>query len=221
MIVKKFIPLEFAANNYLVYNEVSENSADEASKEAILFDCAGSNEEIFKFIDENGLNLKYIFITHAHFDHVGGLKGFKEKYPDVKVLMALDDKILYENLSMQCDLFGHRRVEAIEIDEFIDETKEIDFLGEKIKVISTPGHSKGSVCYLIGDNLFAGDTLFLEEIGRCDLPTGNFKEIEHSIKEKLFKLEDNIKVFTGHGDNTTIGHEKIYNAYFGENSIYS
>ena len=75
--------------------------------------------------------------------------------------------------------------------------------------------------YLTEDNLFAGDTLFLEEIGRCDLPTGSFKEIEHSIKEKLFKLEDNIKVFTGHGDNTTIGHEKIHNAYFGINSIYS
>lgn len=213
MIVKKFIPLEFAANNYLVY--------DNDTKEAVLFDCAGSNDAIFDFIEKEGLNLKYIFITHAHFDHVGGLKGFKEKFQNVKVLMAADDKVLYENLAMQCDLFGQRRVEAVEIDEYIDENREIDFSGEKIKVISTPGHSKGSVCYLLGDNLFAGDTLFLEEIGRCDLPTGNFKEIEHSIKEKLFKLEDKIKVFTGHGDNTTIGHEKIHNAYFGQNAIYS
>ena len=213
MIVKKFIPQEFAANNYLVY--------DSDTKEAVLFDCAGSNEAIFDFIEKEGLNLKYIFITHAHFDHVGGLKGFKEKFPSVKVLMSKDDEVLYENLNMQCDLFGHRRVEAIEIDEFINESFTVDFAGEKIKVISTPGHSKGGLCYLIGDNLFVGDTLFLEEIGRCDLPTGNFKEIEHSIKEKLFKLEDNIKVFTGHGDNTTIGHEKIHNAYFGQNSIYS
>ena len=216
MIVKKFIPQEFAANNYLVYND-----SNEAAKEAVLFDCAGSNKEIFKFIDENGLNLKYILITHAHFDHVGGLKEFKEKYPNAKVLMAKADEKLYENLTLQCDMFGHRRVESVKIDEFIDDTKEIEFAGGKIKVISTPGHSAGSVCYLTEDNLFAGDTLFLEEIGRGDLPTGSFKEIEHSIKEKLFKLEDNIKVFTGHGDNTTIGHEKIHNAYFGINSIYS
>lgn len=216
MIVKKFIPQEFAANNYLAYND-----SNETAKEAVLFDCAGSNKEIFKFIDENGLNLKYILITHAHFDHVGGLKEFKEKYPNAKVLMAKADEKLYENLTLQCDMFGHRRVESVKIDEFIDDTKEIEFAGGKIKVISTPGHSAGSVCYLTEDNLFAGDTLFLEEIGRCDLPTGSFKEIEHSIKEKLFKLEDNIKVFTGHGDNTTIGHEKIHNAYFGINSIYS
>jgi len=214
MIVKKFIPKEFAANNYLVYDETG------SVKDAVLFDCAGSNGEIFKFIDENGLNLKYILITHAHFDHVGGLKEFKEKYKDVKILMAKDDEKLYENLSHQCDLFGQRRVESVKIDEFIDDTKEIDFLDTKIKVISTPGHSKGSLCYLLGDNLFAGDTLFFEEIGRCDLPGGNFCDIEQSIKEKLFKLQDDIKVFTGHGDNTTIGHEKIHNAYFGQNSIY-
>ncbi len=212
MIVKKFIPYEFAANNYLLY--------DENSKCAVLFDCAGSNDAIFDFLQKEGLKLECILITHAHFDHCMGLKEFKQKYPDVKILMSKDDKELYKNLAVQCDLFGHRRVEAVHIDEFIDETKEIDFCGKKIKIIATPGHSKGSLCYLIEDNLFSGDTLFYEEIGRCDLPTGNFKEIEHSIKEKLFKLDDKIKVFTGHGDNTSIGHEKMNNAYFGKNARY-
>ncbi len=213
MIVKKFIPQEFAANNYLLY--------DEASKEAVLIDCAGSNEAIFKFIDENDLKLRYILITHAHFDHVGGLKEFKQKYPDIQILMAEADKVLYDNLSVQCDLFAHKRIEPVEIDEFINEGKEIDFAGLKIKTIATPGHSKGSVCYLADDNLFSGDTLFYEEIGRCDLPGGSFDEIQNSIKEKLFKLDEKIKVFTGHGDNTNIGHEKINNAYFGVNAIYS
>ena len=213
MIVKKFIPQEFAANNYLLY--------DDHRKEAILVDCAGCNQALFDFIDKNGLSVEYILITHAHFDHVGGLKEFKSKYPDVRVLMSEADKILYDNLSMQCDLFGQKRVEPIRIDEFINDGKEIDFVSTKIKTIATPGHSKGSVCYLIEDNLFSGDTLFFEEIGRCDLPGGSFDEIKNSIKEKLFKLDENIKVFTGHGDNTTIGHEKIHNAYFGINSIYS
>lgn len=212
MLVEKFIPLEFAANNYLIY--------DEDKKCAILIDCAGSNDAIFNFIEKKGLNLEKILITHAHFDHCMGLKEFKEKFPKAKILMAKADEDLYKNLILQCDMFNHRRVEPVEIDEFIDDTRKIDFCGKTVEVISTPGHSKGSVCYLIEDNLFAGDTLFYEEIGRCDLPGGSFSEIEHSIKEKLFKLENKIKVFTGHGDNTSIGHEKINNAYFGQNARY-
>lgn len=212
MLIEKFVPLEFAANNYLLYNE--------NLKCALLVDCAGSNDAIFDFIEKKGLNLEYILITHAHFDHCMGLKEFKEKFPDVKVLMARADEDLYKNLTLQCDLFNHRRVEAIKIDEFIDDTRKIEFCGKTVDVISTPGHSKGSLCYLIDDNLFVGDTLFFEEIGRCDLPGGSFKEIENSIKNKLFKLDDKIKVFTGHGDNTSIGHEKINNAYFGQNARY-
>ena len=80
MKIEKFIPLEFAANNYLLY--------DENIKSAVLIDCAGSNEEIFKFIEKNNLILEYILITHAHFDHCLGLKQFREKFPDVKILMA-------------------------------------------------------------------------------------------------------------------------------------
>lgn len=220
--VKKFVPLEFAANNYLVYND----------KQALLIDCAGSNEEIFKFLDDNNLTLEKILITHPHFDHCLGLFEVKEKFPDVKIYLPKEDKELYSMIPAQCAMFGQRPAKMAEVDEFIDENSDIElfngvknaagngFSSGKIKIISTPGHSKGSLCYLIGENLFSGDTLFFEEIGRCDLPTGSFKEIEHSIKEKLFKLEDNIKVFSGHGDNTDIGHEKIYNAYFGKNARY-
>ncbi len=210
--VEKFIPLEFAANNYLVY--------DDELKCAVLIDCAGSDDEIFKFIETNNLNLEKILITHAHFDHVLGLKKFKEKFPSVKILLPREDKKLYDNLGVQCDMFGQRRAETVQIDELIDETSNIELCGKKIEIIATPGHSKGSCCYLVEGNLFSGDTLFYEEIGRCDLPTGSFKEIEHSIKEKLFKLNENIKVFAGHGDNTSIAHEKIHNAYFGTNARY-
>lgn len=213
MKIEKFIPTEFAANNYLLY--------DEFSKDAVLIDCAGSKDEIFKYIEENGLNLKYILITHAHFDHVGSLKDFKEKYTSVQVLLPEGDKLLYDGLSLQCDLFGVPKVAPIKIDEYIEEGKVVEISSSKITMISTPGHSRGSSCYLTDGVLFSGDTLFFEEIGRCDLPTGSFEAIERSIKEKLFVLDENIKVFTGHGDNTTIGHEKINNAYFGVNAIYS
>lgn len=148
------------------------------------------------------------------------MKKFKEKFPSVKILLPREDKKLYDNLGVQCDMFGQRRAETVQIDELIDETSNIELCGKKIEIIATPGHSKGSCCYLVEGNLFSGDTLFYEEIGRCDLPTGSFKEIEHSIKEKLFKLNENIKVFAGHGDNTSIAHEKIHNAYFGTNARY-
>lgn len=210
--LKKFIPLEFAANNYLLYDDIL--------KKAILIDCAGSDEEIFKFIDENGLNLEYILITHAHFDHCLSLKAFKNKYPDVKAFLPLKDIGLYKLIPGQCALFGRPMIDLIEFDGYVEEGFKINFGDNVIETIETPGHSSGSVCYLTGDILFSGDTLFFEEIGRCDLPTGSFSEIKHSIKEKLFNLDENVKVFPGHGDNTDIGHEKIYNAYFGKNARY-
>lgn len=208
MKLEKFIPDEFASNNYILYNENTLNAA--------IFDPSLCFNKTNNFIKENNLNLKFIFITHVHFDHLGDIKKFQDNYPNVKTFIPKKDKILYDNLNMQCDMFGVRRVEPFKVDKFIDENDEIYLDDIKIEIIETPGHSKGSTCYLIGENLIAGDTVFYEEIGRCDLPTGSFSDISNSIKEKLFKLDDKIKVFTGHGDNTTIGHEKIYNAYFGE-----
>lgn len=212
MKIEKFIPEEFAANNYLLY--------DEETKNAALFDPSGCFIKVDRFIKEKKLNLKYIIVTHAHFDHLGDIKKFQDNYKDVKTYLPEKDEILYKNLVMQCDLFGVRRVENFRVDAFINENSEIYLDDVQIKVIETPGHSAGSTCYLIGDVLISGDTLFYEEIGRCDLPTGSFEDISRSIKEKIFLLEDNIKVFPGHGDNTNIGHEKVYNAYFGQRAIY-
>ncbi len=237
MKIIKFIPKEFASNNYLLVNEQTNNAA--------LFDPSGCFFQIDEYIKNNNINLIYLIVTHMHFDHVGDIakyqqqnlnqkteqgnareqaflktEGKEKNYVKMKTLAPKNDEVLYKNLTMQCDMFGVRRVEKFTIDEFIDEKSQIFLDNIEIKVIETPGHSKGSTCYLIGDNLIAGDTVFYEEIGRCDLPTGSFSDITRSIKEKLFRLDDNIKVFTGHGDNTTIGHEKEYNAYFGEKAIY-
>ena len=212
MKIEKFIPEDFASNNYIVFNEKTKN--------AIIFDPSMCFSKTDKFIKENNLNLKYIMITHSHFDHLGDIKKFQDNYPDVKTLFPKGDKVLYDNLNLQVQMFGAREVDEFKVDEFIDENSKIYLDDIQIKIIETPGHSKGSTCYLIEDILISGDTLFFEEIGRCDLPTGSFEEISHSIKGKLFKLNDNVKVFTGHGDNTTIGHEKINNSYFGKDAIY-
>lgn len=200
----------FGATTYLVY--------DKESKEGVLIDCTCAVDEILNFIKQQNINLKYILITHGHFDHVYCLAEFKEKFPQIQVLMHKDDMPLLNQVANQCSMTGVEEIKVPCIDALInDDTKNLKIGNSEIKVIHTKGHSKGGVCYLIGDNLFSGDTLFKTSIGRCDLFGGDIKEIEHSIKEKLFKLDDSITVYPGHGDKTTIGYEKKFNPYFGSN----
>lgn len=210
MEIKSYPNGVFGATTYLVY--------DKESKEGVLIDCTCAVDEILNFIKQQNINLKYILITHGHFDHVYCLAEFKEKFPQIQVLMHKDDMPLLNQVANQCSMTGVEEIKVPCIDALInDDTKNLKIGNSEIKIIHTKGHSKGGVCYLIGDNLFSGDTLFKTSIGRCDLFGGNIKEIEHSIKEKLFKLDDSITVYPGHGDKTTIGYEKKFNPYFGSN----
>ncbi len=200
----------YGATTYLVF--------DETSREAAIIDCTSSVDEIAKTIKNNNINLKYILITHGHFDHVYCVQKMKEKFPNSLVLMHKDDSTLLNQVQTQCAMAGVEGISVPCIDGLVDEKSHNLLLGKtEIKVIHTKGHSKGGVCYLIDNSLFSGDTLFLESIGRCDLFGGDYKETEKSIKEKLFTLDDSIVVYPGHGDKTTIGHEKKYNPYFGSN----
>jgi glyoxylase-like metal-dependent hydrolase (beta-lactamase superfamily II) len=98
----------------------------------------------------------------------------------------------------------------------LEDGEEMDFEGIRVKCIYTPGHSDCSVCYKIGENLFSGDTIFKGSIGRCDLPTGNMDIIEDSIRNIIYKMDDDTVIYPGHGGSTTVGYEKKYNPYFSE-----
>lgn len=210
MEIKSFPNGIFGATTYLVY--------DKASSEGALIDCTCSVDEINNFIKKEKINLKYIMITHGHFDHVYCLSKAKELFPEVPVFINKDDIALLNEVSTQCEMAEVENIKVPCIDGLIDESsKNLKIGNYEIKIITTKGHSKGGICYLIDNLLFSGDTLFKESIGRCDLYGGDFKEIENSIKNKLFTLDENIKVFPGHGDFTTIAHEKRYNPYFGSN----
>ncbi len=204
MLIKTYVAGPVQANNYLVI--------DEASKEAILVDCSDYVAEIVDYVKENDLNVKYILLTHGHFDHVLGINKMKDAL-GAKVYVHEGDKeqVLYTREVMMMFGLPTDGVENPVIDGVLADVGVLTLGAEEIKVLDTPGHTPGCVCYLIGDKLFSGDTLFQYSIGRTDLPGGSFSEIKHSVVDILFALDENIQVFPGHGSSTTIGFEKKFN----------
>ena len=192
-----------ATNCYLVWNK--------ATGEGVLIDPGDEAERICSAIAEERVKLKAILLTHGHFDHILVAEELKEKY-DVPLYASKDEKEMLG--SSRWNLSG--REEGIEITDYIplEDGESIELLGKEWKVISTPGHTKGSVCYFVpGDipYLFSGDTLFYESYGRTDLYGGSEEAIKKSIKEKLFTLPDETLVYPGHEEATTIANEKQYN----------
>lgn len=204
MLIKTYVAGPVQANNYLV--------EDEASKEALLIDCSDYVPQIIDYVKENGLNVKYILLTHGHFDHVLGINKMNEVL-GAKVYVHEGDKELVVNTRAVMTMFGlpTEGVENPKITGTLSDAGELTLGNQLIKVIETPGHTPGGVCYLIGNCLFSGDTLFHGTIGRTDLPGGSFQQIKHSVKDVLFALDENIEVYPGHAEPSTIGYEKKFN----------
>ena len=202
MIIKHYIKGPIENNNYLVI--------DEKNKLAVLIDATEYSDDIVQDIINLDCQLSHILLTHGHFDHVGGVSQFKSRF-NCKILMHEADVNWLNNVNVFLPQFGLEPVEIPVIDEFINDGDIINIGDLHFKVISTPGHTKGSVCFLLENILFSGDTLFKGCVGRCDLPGGSYKEIQHSIKDKLFKLPDDTIIYSGHGEASTIGNEKRFN----------
>ena len=187
-------------NCYIIY--------DEKLKEALVIDPGCEEEEIIEFIEKNELKVKYIYLTHCHFDHVLGAKWLKDKLGGLIACLDKEEgNIKNEDITMGKSLL--MKSITVNPDKLFFENDEIQVGDITFKVIHTPGHTSGSSC-LYGDGvLISGDTLFKGTYGRCDLPTGNVSEIVKSIKTKLFELPNNTVVYPGHGETTTIGIEKM------------
>ena len=202
--IKTFVAGPVQANNYLVY--------DNESKEAILIDCSDYVQEIIDIVKNENLNVKYILLTHGHFDHVLGINSMKETL-GTKAYVHHGDEEQVAHTSEIMMMFGlpfNLDVNP-KLDGTLKDAGTLSIGSNEIKVLETPGHTEGCVCYLINDVLFSGDTLFQGSVGRTDLPGGDFSQLRHSIKDVLFKLDENITVFPGHGDKTTIAYEKKFN----------
>ncbi len=203
--VEKITVGVFAMNCYTIYNLDSRN--------AVIIDPGDEIDTIKKFIDKKDLNVKIVLNTHGHIDHAGKVADFLEIY-NVEYAIHKGDMFWLNKLTEQANIFGLETPKIPTPHKFLTDGEEIDCsLGYTIKVIHTPGHTPGSTSFLIGNHVFTGDTLFKGSIGRTDFPKSSFKEIMHSIKEKLLKLDPQTIVHPGHGEDTTISYEKFTNPF--------
>jgi hydroxyacylglutathione hydrolase len=195
---------------------------DPYTREALVLDPGDEVGRILDLLGRHKLTVKVIVSTHAHIDHVGGLSKLHQ-YTGAPVLMHRDDLPLYQAMEMQAAFLGVAPPELTNIEQLLREGDSLRWGSFEAKVIHTPGHTPGSVClYLPQDagliaipapQLFAGDTLFAGSIGRTDLWGGSLDQIMSSLRNKLMQLPDETLVHPGHGQATTIGHERQLNPF--------
>ena len=237
MIIKTFIEPPIDNNNYLII--------DEESKEAALIDCSAIDDNIDLELKKQGAKLKYILLTHGHFDHVAGIRpnlGLAPTLPSLstpltslppngycgreqsfekfynlpqgegtmhtQLVMHKNDLGWLKKTNQYLPMFGMPEITIPQIDVFVEDGDTINLGNTEIKVIHTPGHTQGGVCYLTCGNLFSGDTIFREAVGRCDLEGGDFDQIVESIETKIFTLPEDTKIYPGHGKMTSVEWEK-------------
>ena len=203
--IGKIILSVCATNCYFIY--------DENDKRAIVIDPSDEGQLIYQKLKAEGIEVEAIFLTHGHFDHIGGGNKLRELSGAKVYAMEEEEKLLLNsdlNLSKQ---FGNEC--TLHPDILVREGQVLNCAGISCEVIKTPGHTAGGCSYYFEQEEFivSGDTLFEESIGRTDFPTSSYYDLIRSIKEKLFALPDNTKVFPGHGEATSIGHEKKYNPF--------
>lgn len=184
----------------------------EDTGEAAVIDPGDEADRILIKLSEARLKVKYLINTHGHFDHVAANKRMKE-ITDADLLIHPEDAPMLAELNKAASSFGLSAENSPDADRHINDGDEISFGSITLKVIHTPGHSRGGICLYTPGYLFVGDTLFAGSIGRTDLPGGSYDTLIASIKEKLLVFDDNTIVYPGHGPETTIGREKKINPF--------
>lgn len=200
MNLQKFVLGDYQSNCYILYDNFK----------AMIIDPGYESKELMHFLDDNGLQVEVIYVTHGHIDHIGGVNALKRKFKNATVYAPIKDQYWY---SRNPRLGLH---ETLLVDVYVKENDVVLFLDKTFKVIETPGHSYGSTILYFDRVLFSGDTLFKNSIGRTDLYLGDFRSIMDSIKNKILTLPLDTIVFPGHGSETILKNEKENNPFIKE-----
>ncbi len=195
----------YATNCYFVYRE--------GETKVLFFDPADQGDYLYDALRKKGFEVSAILLTHGHFDHIWGAQKLRA-LSGAKIYALDEEEALLLDTGMNVSEMAGRAC-TVKANEFLKDGQEMVLEGMAFQVIATPGHTSGSCCFYFKEEgiLISGDTLFQESVGRTDFPTGSYSQIIRSIKEKLFVLPDEVKVYPGHGETTTIGYEKIHNPF--------
>ncbi len=195
------------SNCYIIYcNE---------SRKALIIDPGEQGPTIIETIKELNLEPSWIILTHGHGDHIGAVGFIMDQY-DLKLAIHRDEENMLSDARANLSGIFSEPIVAPPADRLLDDGDTIEFDGLTVKVLHTPGHSPGSVSFLLGNHLFTGDALFKETVGRTDLPGGSHVKLTQSIRDKILVLDDDIIVYPGHGETTTVGEERRNNPYLQE-----
>ena len=186
--------------------------SDPETNQCLIIDPGGDAECIQDYLDTHGINPQVILATHSHADHTGAVKILVERYGSQFMIGLGDVGSVNRQMDWLVSMIDGFQAPP-QPDKKLEHRDKFDVGGISVEVLSTPGHTPGSSCFLVGDNVFTGDTLFRESIGRFDFPGGSEAQEIESIKNILFALDDETVVFPGHGPSTSIGHEKLANSF--------
>jgi glyoxylase-like metal-dependent hydrolase (beta-lactamase superfamily II) len=204
--LKRFVCGPLENNVYLIVTE------DQAA--CALVDPGIAIEAVHDYIEQQGLRVELLLLTHGHFDHAFSLGDCAERYPEAKVMAHEGDEPMLERIVETSSMWGIPGASACpEIGAWLEHGAPVMLAGEPIDVLHTPGHSPGQVAFVFDGNAVVGDTLFRRGIGRYDLPGADFAALRDSILNSLYLLPDDTVVWPGHGPETTIGEEKRENPF--------
>src|SRR3989304_7524757 len=207
MILETLVVSLFGVNCYIL--------GSEQSHEAVVIDPGGNTNGIIETLKKHDLKIKYILATHCHLDHIGALKKLKDATGAEFLAHAAEEGAI-KLMGPMAAMFGVKEKFCPKPDKPLSEG-DIVSVGEiDLKVLHTPGHSPGGLCFHNNGFVFVGDTLFMGSIGRTDFPGCSYQDLIQSVKTKIFPLGDDVRVYPGHGPATTIGIEKTYNPFFQE-----
>lgn len=205
MKIERFSMGPIAANCYVLL--------DEASGEAAVIDPGACERPLMEYLNSDAVKqVRYILLTHGHYDHLMGAAQIKALTGAPVCIHAEDAACLTDETESLADTHLPGQQQYVQPDAFLEEGMELPLGALTIRVLHTPGHSCGGVCFIAGDVIFSGDTLFCHTCGRTDLPGGDYATLMHSL-ERLAKLPGDYQVYPGHNRETTLAHERTHNRY--------